>query len=525
MGQPHSIGRVAGGLFHPSGNYLADLKVVMMWYGMLLSTSLLLHWTHIWFDSHTAPAKYYANTPTESFVKHKCHACTYIIWNAWLYVKIPVQKIHVKPSKNVELVQTLRHTIPLCLVAHDLSTCCHNTSHCWNSLKIFSAAFRYHKLGGHNVPGIESSVRLHLRPLCMFWYPNTSQTFVRELTTQSLGLNATKVISCLAVACAACIRGRHADLCSSWRSCLLTSELFFMSLLDIAGHQCLFYQTKTFGKWSELPLLVVCWTYIAKKDWWVWGVLQMLFLNVPSGYLKWRHGSVIYICFFLWVLLSVGTWWQKYIFCLKPRFLTEKVLILGRISQHLWSRFTESVFLAIMDSWNVSLLNVAPTLGWYGKQEYVICHNFVWFIMFHLEFTGRMFTGKMNMLLAMLCSLGFWLFCFPQNSCWKTPLMCERFLHPNCFFYCSYLDPRKPSPVTILGVSLSLWHHASQGWLAVADSCPHCLAPLSEGRIKNSGVQLACSNYGCKFDYKDMFTVIPQVCHACWHLKKSKLAF
>ncbi|MEW5316123.1 MAG: hypothetical protein WDW38_007509 [Sanguina aurantia] len=75
----------------------------------------------------------------------------------------------------------------------------------------------------------------------------------------------------------------------------------------------------------------------------------------------------------------------------------------------------------------------------------------------------------------------------------------------------NYLDPLKPTPRTILGTKLALWHHATQGWCAVADSCPHRLAPLSEGRIVAGGTQLACSYHGWKFDDKGKCTTIPQL--------------
>lgn len=90
-------------------------------------------------------------------------------------------------------------------------------------------------------------------------------------------------------------------------------------------------------------------------------------------------------------------------------------------------------------------------------------------------------------------------------------MMVEKPLIAVYFMFRSYLDQSKPLPVTILGVSLALWHHATQGWLAVADSCPHRLAPLSEGRVVNGGTQLACSYHGWKFDDKGKCTVIPQV--------------
>jgi pheophorbide a oxygenase len=58
----------------------------------------------------------------------------------------------------------------------------------------------------------------------------------------------------------------------------------------------------------------------------------------------------------------------------------------------------------------------------------------------------------------------------------------------------SYLDPRRPLPITLLGVDYVLWHDAGRAaakgeeggageWRLFRDRCPHRLAPLSEGRI------------------------------------------
>ncbi|CAI5986634.1 unnamed protein product [Closterium sp. NIES-64] len=72
------------------------------------------------------------------------------------------------------------------------------------------------------------------------------------------------------------------------------------------------------------------------------------------------------------------------------------------------------------------------------------------------------------------------------------------------------LDPRVPVALTLLGRPVVIWFHApSAQWLAFHDLCPHRLAPLSEGRIHESG-DLQCSYHGWTFAPDTSCTFIPQ---------------
>ncbi|CAI5505943.1 unnamed protein product [Closterium sp. Naga37s-1] len=72
------------------------------------------------------------------------------------------------------------------------------------------------------------------------------------------------------------------------------------------------------------------------------------------------------------------------------------------------------------------------------------------------------------------------------------------------------LDPRVPVALTLLGRPVVIWFHApSAQWLAFHDLCPHRLAPLSEGRIHESG-DLQCSYHGWTFAPDTSCTSIPQ---------------
>ena len=43
----------------------------------------------------------------------------------------------------------------------------------------------------------------------------------------------------------------------------------------------------------------------------------------------------------------------------------------------------------------------------------------------------------------------------------------------------SYLDPKVPHPVELLGQRLVLWRDGQGQWRCFEDKCPHRLAPLS----------------------------------------------
>ncbi len=76
--------------------------------------------------------------------------------------------------------------------------------------------------------------------------------------------------------------------------------------------------------------------------------------------------------------------------------------------------------------------------------------------------------------------------------------------------YLEDLDRRQPTPFTLLGTDLVLWHEAASGqWRAFADVCPHRLVPLSDGRINDRG-ELECPYHGWSFGGDGRCTLIPQ---------------
>jgi phenylpropionate dioxygenase-like ring-hydroxylating dioxygenase large terminal subunit len=65
-----------------------------------------------------------------------------------------------------------------------------------------------------------------------------------------------------------------------------------------------------------------------------------------------------------------------------------------------------------------------------------------------------------------------------------------------------------PHRLELFGEHLVLWHTGTE-WAALADSCPHRLAPLSEGRIDEFG-QIECPYHGWTFTQEGSCTKIPQ---------------
>lgn len=69
------------------------------------------------------------------------------------------------------------------------------------------------------------------------------------------------------------------------------------------------------------------------------------------------------------------------------------------------------------------------------------------------------------------------------------------------------MDPTRPHPVTLLGLSLVAWNDGPTEdgvkqlgkWRVFDDQCPHRLGPLSEGRVEADG-NLLCSYHGWRFD-------------------------
>lgn len=74
----------------------------------------------------------------------------------------------------------------------------------------------------------------------------------------------------------------------------------------------------------------------------------------------------------------------------------------------------------------------------------------------------------------------------------------------------SALKPDKPNAVQLLGMNLVVWKDKQGTWRCFEDLCPHRLAPLSEGRIHESG-QLQCTYHGWLFNETGACTSIPQI--------------
>ncbi len=72
------------------------------------------------------------------------------------------------------------------------------------------------------------------------------------------------------------------------------------------------------------------------------------------------------------------------------------------------------------------------------------------------------------------------------------------------------IEPQKPTSATLLGIPLVIWKSTtSPTYKIFLDRCPHRLAPLSEGRIDESG-NLMCSYHGWQFDSAGECQRIPQ---------------
>jgi phenylpropionate dioxygenase-like ring-hydroxylating dioxygenase large terminal subunit len=72
------------------------------------------------------------------------------------------------------------------------------------------------------------------------------------------------------------------------------------------------------------------------------------------------------------------------------------------------------------------------------------------------------------------------------------------------------LDPGAPHGKTVLGLHVVAWYDRAAGeWRVFEDSCPHRMAPLSEGRIDDKG-RLQCVYHGWCFDGRGSCKFIPQ---------------
>eukprot|EP00878_Enallax_costatus_P007156 GHUV01007500.1.p1 GENE.GHUV01007500.1~~GHUV01007500.1.p1 ORF type:complete len:476 (+),score=90.11 GHUV01007500.1:173-1600(+) len=67
-----------------------------------------------------------------------------------------------------------------------------------------------------------------------------------------------------------------------------------------------------------------------------------------------------------------------------------------------------------------------------------------------------------------------------------------------------------PNAVYLLGMRLVVWQDKHGAWRCFEDLCPHRLAPLSEGRIDESG-QLQCTYHGWTFNEQGSCSSIPQI--------------
>lgn len=73
------------------------------------------------------------------------------------------------------------------------------------------------------------------------------------------------------------------------------------------------------------------------------------------------------------------------------------------------------------------------------------------------------------------------------------------------------LDPKRPTPITVLELRLVIWKpSSSETYRVFLDQCPHRLAPLSEGRVDEKTGNLMCSYHGWQFDEQGSCTQIPQ---------------
>eukprot|EP00624_Nannochloropsis_granulata_P003534 evm.model.NODE_27969_length_46271_cov_24.043224.5 len=82
---------------------------------------------------------------------------------------------------------------------------------------------------------------------------------------------------------------------------------------------------------------------------------------------------------------------------------------------------------------------------------------------------------------------------------------------PICFT--SVTDKLKPYPFELLSIPIVIWWDpVGECWNTVEDTCPHRLAPLSEGRIDSSNGCLECPYHGWTFEgKKGACTRIPQL--------------
>lgn len=69
------------------------------------------------------------------------------------------------------------------------------------------------------------------------------------------------------------------------------------------------------------------------------------------------------------------------------------------------------------------------------------------------------------------------------------------------------MDATITHKTTLLGLDLVVWNDGD-GWRCFADSCPHRLGPLSEGRVEDDG-SLLCSYHGWRYDGSGAISSLP----------------
>ncbi|NEP87374.1 MAG: Rieske 2Fe-2S domain-containing protein [Okeania sp. SIO2C2] len=76
--------------------------------------------------------------------------------------------------------------------------------------------------------------------------------------------------------------------------------------------------------------------------------------------------------------------------------------------------------------------------------------------------------------------------------------------------YVEDLDKTKPTPLTLLERDIVIWwEEKKHQWRVFEDQCPHRLAPLSQGRINETGC-LECPYHGWAFSGRGNCEIIPQ---------------
>jgi hypothetical protein len=60
-----------------------------------------------------------------------------------------------------------------------------------------------------------------------------------------------------------------------------------------------------------------------------------------------------------------------------------------------------------------------------------------------------------------------------------------------------YLDPSRPTQVTVLNKQFALWRDSNGEWRCFRDACPHRLAPLSGASRQHGASETSCQGWSC----------------------------